>query len=70
MSCFDSEMSPKGSHLEQFPAGGICWRAVNSFGGGDEKVLRGRTLKGMAQATLCYHKNSQYLTLLAPWGQG
>lgn len=28
----------------------LCWRAVKSFRGGDEKVPRGRTLEGMAQA--------------------
>lgn len=71
MSCFDSEMAPKGSHLEHSSQlVELCWRAVKSFRDGDKKVPRGRTLKGMPQATLCCHRNSHHLTLLAPWGQG
>lgn len=53
MSCFESEMSPKGSYLEhssQLVA--LCWRTVKPFRGGASKVPGGRFLKGLAQATL------------------
>lgn len=53
MSCFDSDMAPKGSHLEHSSQlVELCWRAVKSFRDGDEKVPRGRTLKGMVHTSL------------------